>query len=73
MGGAYQNSNHPAKFGGHRHCGSRDVFSLPHDLARLRNQGVIWLYGLEPLKVSHHPAKFGDQVSTCSLESELYL
>ena len=41
MGGAYQNSNHPAKFGGHRHCGSRDVFSLPHDLARLRNQGVI--------------------------------
>ena len=41
MGGAYQNSNYPAKFGGHRHCGSRDVFSLPHDLARLRNQGVI--------------------------------
>ena len=33
---------------------------LSHDLARLRDQRVIWPYGSEPLIVSHHPAKFLD-------------
>ena len=29
------------------------------DLARPRDQNVIWLYRREPIKVSYHPAKFG--------------
>ena len=47
-------SHHPAKFGGHEHSGSENVF-----LVWLHNQRVMWLYGWEPFMVSHHPAKFG--------------
>ena len=34
-------SYHPTKFGGHRHCGSGDVFSLSRDLTRPCDQKVI--------------------------------
>ena len=30
----FMECHHLAKCGGHRYCGHRDVFSLPHDLAR---------------------------------------
>ena len=42
---------HPAKFGGHRHCGSGDMaWSL--NLERTSDQRVDKLYGQEHLKVS---------------------
>ena len=34
-------------------------FSSSGDLARPRDQRFVLLYGWEPLKVSHHPIKFG--------------
>ena len=54
-------SYHPAKFDGHRDCGRGYImFSVCHvtlhDLSR--DQNVMWLYGLQSLKVSHHPLKF---------------
>ena len=52
-------SNYPAKFSGHRHCGSREYhgFSLLRgtDIARPGDQRVMWFYGGELLMVSHHP------------------
>ena len=41
-------------------------FSLSHDLGRSRDQGVMRLCSLEPLKVSHHPAKFGGFRQCCN-------
>ena len=35
-------SHYPAKFGGQRHCGSGNVFDLSRDLARPRDQRVIY-------------------------------
>ena len=54
-------SQKPARIGGHRHCGIGNSLSLSHDLARSLDQKVMQLYGQKPLKVSHHPTKFGDQ------------
>ena len=34
-------------------------FNLSCDLARTRDQKVMWLYGLEPLMAIHQPTKFG--------------
>ena len=34
-------------------------FNLSRDLASPSGQRVIWRHGLEPLKLSHHPIKFG--------------
>ena len=31
---------------------------MSHDFARPRDQGVVWLYGYEPFKISHHFNKF---------------
>ena len=34
-------SYHSAKFGGHRHSGSRDMIFVSHDFARPRDEGVV--------------------------------
>ena len=47
-------SHHPAKFGGHRHYGSRDIMVLSRDLARPFD------FLVEYPKISHHPSKLGD-------------
>ena len=39
-------SHNPARFGGHEHYGSGDVFSLSHDLVRPRDQRVEATQGL---------------------------
>ena len=36
-----------------------NIFSLSHDLARLRDHNFMRLCGWECLMVSHHAAKFG--------------
>ena len=36
------------------------IFSLSHDFVRSCDQSVMLLYGQEPIKVSYHPARFGD-------------
>ena len=41
---------------------------LSHDLARSRDSNVLWLYGSEPLILSHHSAKFGTTISTEGVE-----
>ena len=43
----------------HSVSGNYNDFSLPRDLEKRRDQSVIWFYGLESVKVSHHPDKFG--------------
>ena len=50
-------SCHPAKFGGHRQCGSRDItnyFSLSSDPITPRDQRDMWLCGQDPTKASYH-------------------
>ena len=37
------------------------IFSLSHDFVRPCDQSVMILYGQEPIKVSYHPARFGDR------------
>ena len=49
--------NHPATFGSHRYCGSREK-KISRDLKWLRVQRVVWLDGLKFLTVSHYYAKF---------------
>ena len=34
-------------------------FRLPRDLKRISDKRFKLLYGLEPLRVCHHPTKFG--------------
>ena len=47
-------------FGCHRHCGGWDIdFSSSRDLARPRNEKVIWQNKQERIKLSYYPAKFG--------------
>ena len=49
-------SYHPAKFGGHRQCGSRDItnyFSLSSDPITPRDQRDMWLCGQDPTKVAY--------------------
>ena len=47
-------SHTPAKFGSDMHRGSWDNgFSVSHNLARPRDETVIWLYEQEPIKVSY--------------------
>ena len=57
-------SYHPGRFGSHNHSGSRDAMDFPHDLARPRDQSVIWLYGFEPLKLRprHRHCGSGDMM-----------
>ena len=47
-------SYHLAKFDGRRYSDSRDIsgFSLPSDLARPRDQKVMWIYTQDSIKVS---------------------
>ena len=50
-------SYHPAKFGGHRQCGSRDItnyFSLSSDPITPCDQRDMWLCGQDPTKASYH-------------------
>ena len=42
-------NHHPAKFGGHRLCGSGDIFSLSSDFSRPHGQNITRMYGWEPL------------------------
>ena len=48
------------RFGDHRYCHSRNVFSLSRDLARARDYKVMGLSGWKFHKVSHQLTKFGD-------------
>ena len=41
--------------------GRYNGFHLSRDLARPHDQGAKWLHGQKPLKISHHPSKFGGQ------------
>ena len=57
-------SNHLAKFGGHRHCGSRDVRILfCHVVSPERR--IMQLYEQESIKVSCRLAKFDGQKHCC--------
>ena len=38
-------------------------FSLSRDLARPRDQSIMWLYPREPFKVDHYPDTFGGHMS----------
>ena len=38
-------------------CIGDNAFNLSRDLARPRDQSVKWLYSMEAIKVSYHPAK----------------
>ena len=54
---------HPAKIGGHRHCGSKNIVLVCH--AILQDHVFKQLYefmswSLSCFMVSHHPAKFDD-------------
>ena len=49
-----------AKFGGHRHCGSRLLVIILADfIIRPRDGRVMQHYALEPTKVNYHLAKCG--------------
>ena len=53
-------SNHPAKFGGHKHCGSGGKMALvcqvilQDHVTKGSNNNE-----LDPLRLSHHPVNFG--------------
>ena len=52
--------NNPARFGGHRHCGSGDsVFNLSWGLTWPHVQRVMEICGWKFLIVNHHLPKFG--------------
>ena len=47
--------NHPAKFGGQRHCGSGDIFLIYHITSHMTTCSKGWV---EAPHVSHHFAEF---------------
>ena len=47
--------NHPAKFGGQRHCGSGDIFLIYHINSHMTTCSKGWV---EAPHISHHFAKF---------------
>ena len=54
------------KSGGHRYCGSRDVFNFSSDLPRPRDSRVRWVYQLKPIWVSYNTVKFGGHKDSVS-------
>ena len=38
---------------------SYNIFCLSRDFTRYRDQKIMWLYGYDPLNISHRPDKFG--------------
>ena len=61
----YEGTSTPYQVGSHRHCGSGDIILVCHMI--LNNHMVKESCEfMEPIKVSHHPAKFGDDKNCCS-------
>ena len=54
---------HPAKFGGHKHCGSEDVVVLVCHVISQDHviKSEMWHFRQQPIKVGYNLTKFSDQ------------
>ena len=62
--------HHSTKFGGHRHCGSRDIMIF---VCYVTSQNHVIHHDTLPIKVRYHPVKIGGHSNSGSRDIMIFV